>query len=457
MITVRVLNDSDLVDNACELLYKVYIEEAKWMFSKNNPSLLRVEIKKGKKLLIDRFVEKAVWFGAFDNGLLIGCARLCSTDENGKFEVEGYKNSKNISKYLSNNDFEMGKVAVKKEYKGQKVLHLLYLKAFEYARHYEKSVFGCLSNSIIKGLFKQIELPLKMQNAFKYEDHDYKPVNFYYIDYKKNEYEIVLNNLKNLLPQSYLSYPSIFEMLEVLSLVMPIPMYWHDVNGKLLGINKHCLEGMGTTREKVIYKTPYDFYPKEIAEYILAHNKKVMETKQTLSQEEVINNLTTNKTVYAKAVKSPLYDEFGNVIGIIGISVDITAEKENEFLKAKVEAQNIFKECIDKIHNDLETSRLKVINSSIGNNKNIAHENIDLTKRQGEILYLASVGKNVKQIANILSVKDDKNLTSATINVIINKHLYPKFNVNNLSDLIEKAKILNLIPFLHNSFIDIAD
>lgn len=460
MINVRVLNSPDLIENACELLYKVYIADAKWQFNSNNPSLLRVKVKNKRKLLVDKFVDKSIWFGAFDNGLLIGCARLCASDKNGKFEVEGYQSSKVIHKYLPKNAFEMGKVAIKKEYKGQKIAHLLYLKAFEYAKHYQKSVFGCLNNSAIKLLFKQIELPLKMENAFKYEEHDDKLVNFYCINYENGEFEKVMANLEKLLPSAYLNYPSVFEMLEVVSLLMPIPMYWHDVDGVLLGINKHCLDGMGTTREKVINKTPHDFYPKEVAEYILSHNQKVMDTGETLFQEEVINNITTGKIVYAKAVKSPLYDEFGNVIGILGVSIDITAEKENEELQAQLSEQEIFKYCMDGIEQFLQVAKINVVNKRAGIKSALGVDKtslVRLTFREGQILYLLSLRKSIKKIADIFSRMDNKEVTASTVNGMINKGLYPKFGVNSVEHLLEKATMLNMIPFLHDSFIGLAD
>lgn len=132
MITTEHLDNKELIDEACALLYSVYIEQGKWKFSLDNPSKIRVEIKNEKKLLLDKFTYTSKWFGIFDEGGLIGCTRLHGTDESGKYEIEGYESSEIIRHYLPRTDcMEMGKVAVSMDYKGQRVINQLFLAVFE--------------------------------------------------------------------------------------------------------------------------------------------------------------------------------------------------------------------------------------------------------------------------------------------------------------------------------------
>ncbi|HMT02812.1 MAG TPA: PAS domain-containing sensor histidine kinase [Burkholderiales bacterium] len=153
---------------------------------------------------------------------------------------------------------------------------------------------------------------------------------------------------------------SVLKALEIVAPILPTPVYWHDVNGVVLGVNEHCLKGMGTIREEVIGRTPYEFYPKDVAEHILKHNEHVIKTGQILSQEEVINNITTGKLVYALAIKSPLYNDEGKVIGILGTSIDITAEKEAEELKKQAnrivaKEQEKFREIVGQVNHDIRS------------------------------------------------------------------------------------------------------
>jgi len=113
MITTEIIDNPDLIEDACALLYESYIEQGKWVFSKNNPSGIHVETKNGRKLLVDKFIDNARWFGVFDKDRLIGCARLCGTDGSNKYEVEGYPAGRTIREFLPRvNCMEMGKVAV---------------------------------------------------------------------------------------------------------------------------------------------------------------------------------------------------------------------------------------------------------------------------------------------------------------------------------------------------------
>lgn len=78
---------------------------------------------------------------------------------------------------------------------------------------------------------------------------------------------------------------------------------------------------------------------------------------------------------------------------------------------------------------------------------------IVLTKREKEILFLLSLGKSPKNIAEFISKIENKILTPATVTATINKHLYLKFNVNSTSELIEQAVLLDLLDNIPGSFI----
>ncbi|CAL7959834.1 Sensor protein [Gammaproteobacteria bacterium] len=127
----------------------------------------------------------------------------------------------------------------------------------------------------------------------------------------------------------------IFEYLEKTMHDVPVPFYWLGINQEYLGVNKNALEVVGAKSYNKDFagKTPYDIYPKEMAENIIQHHKKVLQTGETLSAEELIKDVD-GEIKYFNATIAPLYDDNGKIIGTIGISVDITAEKkETERLK----------------------------------------------------------------------------------------------------------------------------
>ncbi len=335
MITIKVLDSAELIEEACALLYKTHIEQVQWDVAPDNPSQIRIENRNNRNLLIDRFTDNATWFGAFDDQKLIGCTRLCGVDENNLLEIEGYPNSSIVRPYLpkdKNFCVESTRTAVAKEYTGQGIVKLLLLAAFTYCEENHYSLAACVSNGYLKSLLKRIGYPLKMEHAFKYEPQDPLAVNFYFADYNKSEIKHMIRTLRGLNNNLSISSTKIFNALEIVAPILPTPVYWQDTNGIVLGLNEHCLKGMGATRD-VIGKTPYEFYSKEIAEQILTHHAEVMRKGEILSQDERIEDITTGQVKYFRNIKAPLYDDEGKVIGIIGSAIEVTAEKEAEKLR----------------------------------------------------------------------------------------------------------------------------
>ncbi|MCD6026497.1 MAG: hypothetical protein K0R08_1016 [Solimicrobium sp.] len=135
------------------------------------------------------------------------------------------------------------------------------------------------------------------------------------------------------------------QQLEAIAEILPAPVYWIDIHNIILGANEHALKAMGAScLNEIIGKTAYDLYPKELAEYIVKHNMEVMEKGISLSQEETILDLKTEKVRYFTTSKSPLRDDDGRIIGLIGSSIEVTAEKEAEALRIeKLKKINVFK------------------------------------------------------------------------------------------------------------------
>jgi len=459
IITIKTLS-KDQIEAACALLYDSYIKDIEWEFTPDNPSQIRVEERGDSKILLDRFTERAIWFGAFDCKKLIGCTRLHGVDENNKLEIEGYQSSHVINKFLSdakkNSYMELTKAAVDKNYFGKNILSKLFLAAFKYCEQNHYSVIACTHNGYIKSLFKRIGCPLILESAFKYEPQDQLPVNFYLADYSKSEISQIISTLENLLTNSKRNSVDILKALEMVAPILPTPVYWHDKNGIVLGINEHCLKAIGTSKE-IIGKTPYEFYSKEVAECILSHNEQVMRSEEVLAQEERINDITTGQTKYFSSIKAPLYDEGGNIFGVVGTSVDITAEKETARLKIEHEAhqaekivQQKFKKFIDDVMHLIQCYKLETLNDKLGIEfLEMKHTmEINLNKREKEILYFLSLNKSISEIAEILTVLDNKQMHATTVQSMVNEKLYPKFKAGNINQLLQNAIKYRMIPSL---------
>jgi PAS domain S-box-containing protein len=104
-------------------------------------------------------------------------------------------------------------------------------------------------------------------------------------------------------------------------------MAWlKDKDGTFLAVNEPFAKASGISREKLLGKTDFDFWPKELAQRYIDDDEQVMKTRKRKSIEETLVH-TEGKDVWIETIKSPIYDENGEVMGTTGISRDITERK----------------------------------------------------------------------------------------------------------------------------------
>jgi PAS domain S-box-containing protein len=237
-------------------------------------------------------------------------------------------------------------------------------------------------------------------------------------------------------------------------------IFWKDINSVYMGGNKNAARLYGVySINDLIGKTDYDFNQKYAAEFI-KQDKYVLNTGNHHVSEKDIITLNDGSIRLLRTEKKPLYDKYRQIIGIVGIAIDVTNEIENQKLKiqnienqTQIQVNKTLIQCLQDIHHTIENYKLEVLNNKVSHyNKNQPNttklQNIKLTKREREIIYFLSLNKNSKEIAQILSVLENKNLSPSTILSIIDKKLYLKFGVNSISALVEIANKLKLIPFV---------
>ncbi|MDR2437695.1 MAG: PAS domain-containing protein [Endomicrobium sp.] len=138
---------------------------------------------------------------------------------------------------------------------------------------------------------------------------------------------------------------------------VPVCIYWKDTNGVYLGCNKAEAEVLGfKSAKEVVGKTDYDLSWKYEAEILRETDQRIIKSR---SAEEILEKVTGSdgKEIVMLTKKSPLYDDKDNVIGVIGISIDITDRKEKEALEMKLKLQEglyrIAREVAHDIHSPL--------------------------------------------------------------------------------------------------------
>ncbi len=151
-----------------------------------------------------------------------------------------------------------------------------------------------------------------------------------------------------------------FRIIGEISEFMPGNFYWKNARGVYLGCNSSLLKTLGFKKNDIIGKTDHDLWIEQ-ADELRRNDLHVMETGQLLEREEVASLADGTKSHFA-AIKIPMRDSSGKIIGIIGNSLDITAQKQAEILKfenatqkAQLEAQSKFTQIVNQVAHDIRS------------------------------------------------------------------------------------------------------
>ena len=101
-----------------------------------------------------------------------------------------------------------------------------------------------------------------------------------------------------------------------------------DLRGRYLMVNSSSARILGMPREEVIGKDDAQLLPPETARQLAEVDRRVMATGETRGYEEVLPVAGQLRTYLS--TKGVYRDDWGNAVGIIGISRDITERKRAE-------------------------------------------------------------------------------------------------------------------------------
>ncbi len=125
------------------------------------------------------------------------------------------------------------------------------------------------------------------------------------------------------------------------TLVQTIPdLIWlKDKDGVYLSCNSRFERFFGATQAEIVGKTDYDFVDKELADFFIAHDRKAMAAEKPSSNEEWITFADDGHRALLETIKTPMFDDTGTLVGVLGIGRDITERKRAEEEKSKLEMQ----------------------------------------------------------------------------------------------------------------------
>ena len=249
--------------------------------------------------------------------------------------------------------------------------------------------------------------------------------------------------------------------------ILPGHIYWKNRDGIYLGCNLQQANYYGlNSAEKILNRTDFDVLPESVAKKIRHNDLKIMKEGITSVFEE------SNKGDYFLSSKSPIKNDLGENIGVIGCSVNITKQKSLE-QKLKVQTNvlsetvrtkdrflnnlsheirtpiHIMSSIIEELHNhyyhlsDAEkTDFIKLLHTSVKKISKLATNMLLLAKKKKGILALHLENINLTQL--VQSVVDELSvIAKSTITIISPNPVYAectKYQIEQVArNLIENA------------------
>ena len=105
--------------------------------------------------------------------------------------------------------------------------------------------------------------------------------------------------------------------------------YLKDTAGRFTRANRAVAKRFGLSDPaEIVGKTDFDFFRKEVAEQFFADEQAVIRSGEALVAKEEMELWLDGRVSWASTTTIPFRDQHGSVIGIVGVSRDITEQKQ---------------------------------------------------------------------------------------------------------------------------------
>lgn len=156
------------------------------------------------------------------------------------------------------------------------------------------------------------------------------------------------------------SLQELHEELQIILDCVPAWVFYKDKENHFLRVNKAFCDVMGMPREQLEGRSLFDIYPKEQAEAFWKDDTEVITSgKPKRNIIEPMNSISGK--LWVQTDKIPYRDSQGNIIGIIGFCLDITAKKNaDDALKAAYSEEKQSRQEKEQLIDQLKSAMAKI-------------------------------------------------------------------------------------------------
>jgi PAS domain S-box-containing protein len=105
-------------------------------------------------------------------------------------------------------------------------------------------------------------------------------------------------------------------------------VYFKDINSRFIAVSAQPHFGLHFPLDQFIGKTDLELFPKEIAERFYFEEQAILRSGvPMLNREEQSVHLDTGQPIWVLTTKVPVRDSQGKIVGLVGVSRDITERK----------------------------------------------------------------------------------------------------------------------------------
>ena len=143
-------------------------------------------------------------------------------------------------------------------------------------------------------------------------------------------------------------------MLQALIQAIPDVIFFKDAQSRYLIANRATEDFTGLRQEQLQGKTDEELLPPELAEDCRKSDDAVTQTLKVVRFEEQYTR--ADKKGFLDTIKAPVFDDQGNLAGLVGVSRDITERKhmEEDLQRSSREKDTLLQEIHHRVKNNMQ-------------------------------------------------------------------------------------------------------